>query len=308
MYTFVIAYITEILFCPLAHTFFMSKSKYGKKVVKAVVKHRTCGTCNWWRRNRPNVPVRQHRCVKNHAGSARSMESASGIQGVKELNDSGVSVEYLEGDGDNTLIARLKSDLNMAMKKRFDRNHIVKNVGKSMFALQEKKLSKTVIMHIQKCLKYAFAKNQGDINGMTENLRALIPHQFADHSLCKARFCGYVRNQSLGQAYSHRSLPYHAPLKDENLRQKLEKLFEPVIANAEQYCDLGSSQQCEHANREVTLRAPKSLHYGNSEALDHRVYATSAFVNEGRNYIVKVQVYVWQIQFICLICIQFELM
>lgn len=68
---------------------------------------------------------------------------------VKELNDSGTPVKYLEGDGDNTLIARLRSDLNM--KKRFDRNHIVKNIGKSMFALQEKKLSKSVIMHIQKC-------------------------------------------------------------------------------------------------------------------------------------------------------------
>lgn len=68
------------------------------------------------------------------------MESTSGVQGVKELNESGTPVEYLEGDGDNTLIARLKSDLNISMKKRFDRNHIVKNIGKSMFALQEKNL------------------------------------------------------------------------------------------------------------------------------------------------------------------------
>lgn len=89
------------------------------------------------------------------------MESTSGVQGVKELNESGTPVEYLEGDGDNTLIARLKSDLNISMKKRFDRNHIVKNIGKSMFALQEKKLSKSVIMHIQKCLKYIFAKKSG---------------------------------------------------------------------------------------------------------------------------------------------------
>ncbi|XP_060557505.1 uncharacterized protein LOC132717930 [Ruditapes philippinarum] len=50
---------------------------------------------------------------------------------------------------------------------------------------------------------------------------------------------------------------------------------------APQLADLGSSQQCEHANREVTMRAPKSLHYGNSESLDFRVKATAAFINEG---------------------------
>lgn len=63
--------------------------------------------------------------------------------------------------------------------------------------------------------------------------------------------------------------------------------MEPVINNAEQMADLGSSQQCEHANREVILRAPKSLHCGNSESLDFRVAATAAFINEGREYIAQ---------------------
>lgn len=280
-----------------SHTFFMGKSCYGKKVVKTVVKHRACGTCKWWSRHRPNLPVRPHRCVKNHQGSVRMMESTSGVLGVKELNESGTPVEYLEGDGDNTLIARLKSDLNISMKKRFDRNHIVKNIGKSMFALQERKLSKSVIMHIQKCLKYIFAKNQGNRVGMEENLKALIPHQFGDHSLCKPHFCGYKRSPQ--EVYPHHSLPYRTSLKDPDLRTKLEKLFAPVISNVDQYCDLGSNQQCEHANREVTLRAPKSLHYGNSESLDFRVRATSAFINEGRKYITQVEVALsWELFFL----------
>lgn len=63
------------------------------------------------------------------------MESISGVLGVKELNESGIFVEYLEGDGDNIFIVRFKSDLNIFMKKRFDRNYIVKNIGKSMFVL-----------------------------------------------------------------------------------------------------------------------------------------------------------------------------
>lgn len=139
---------------------------------------------------------------------------------------------------------------------------------------------------MSKVVKYIFANNQGNRVGMEENLKALIPHQFGDHSLCKPHFCGYKRSPQ--EVYPHRSLPYRTSSKDPDLRTKLEKLFAPVISNVDQYCDLGSSQQCEHANREVTLRAPKSLHYGNSESLDFRVMATSAFINEGQKYITQV--------------------
>lgn len=265
----------------------MSKAKYGKKVIKTMVSHRTCGTCKWWAKNRPFQKVRKHRCVFSHSGSARLMESSSGVMAVKELSKSGYPVEYLEGDGDNTLIARLKEE-NINVKKRYDRNHVVKNIGKKLYSLQKtnKKLSKSVIMHIQKCIKYAFARNQGNSSAMKDNLQALIPHQFGDHSLCHASFCGFCRDKT--QTYKHMGLPYKAPLQDQNLKSDLQRIMEPVIANAEQYSDLGSSQQCEHANREVTLRAPKMLHYGNSEALDFRVHATAAFINEGRPYISQV--------------------
>lgn len=67
------------------------------------------------------------------------MESTSGVQGVKEVNESGTPVEYLEGGRDNTLIARLKSDLNISMKKDLTEITLSKNIGKSMFALQKKK-------------------------------------------------------------------------------------------------------------------------------------------------------------------------
>ncbi|XP_061170673.1 uncharacterized protein LOC133180113 [Saccostrea echinata] len=149
-------------------------------------------------------------------------------------------------------------------------------------------------MHIQKCVKYAFAKNQGNKQGLEENLRGLIPHQFGDHQHCKPRFCGFLRKP--GGVYQHRSLPYKTALKDTDLQHQLEEVFEPLIANAEQYIDLGSSQQCEHANREVTLRAPKSLHYGNSESIDFKVHATAAFINEGHGYISMVCFYtnVWK--------------
>ncbi|KAH3868078.1 hypothetical protein DPMN_031215 [Dreissena polymorpha] len=103
------------------------------EVVKAIVGHRLCGVCSWWRRNKPGQKVRPHRCVRNHTGSARAMEATSGVKGVKELSEQGTPVEYLEGDGDNTLISKLKSDLNVTMKKRFDKNHVVKNFTKSLY-------------------------------------------------------------------------------------------------------------------------------------------------------------------------------
>lgn len=102
------------------------------------------------------------------------------------------------------------------LKKRYDRNHVVKNIGKILYSLQSSKktkLSKSVVQHIQKCLKYCLAKNQGNKYGLKENLLAIIPHQFGDHSLCHERFCGEKRKP--GEKYSHQSLPYKAALKDD---------------------------------------------------------------------------------------------
>ncbi|XP_053392723.1 uncharacterized protein LOC123542269 isoform X2 [Mercenaria mercenaria] len=137
-----------------SHTFFMTtgKSTKQKKVIKTVVGHRICGVCSWWRRKRPGQKVRPHRCVRNHTGSARAMEATSGVKGVHELLEEGTPVEYLEGDGDNTLISKIKTNLGISMKKRFDKNHVVKNFTKSLYCLKNDKgikLSKSVITHLE---------------------------------------------------------------------------------------------------------------------------------------------------------------
>lgn len=70
--------------------------------------------------------------MNNYLGSVRLLESVSGfgVLGVKELNKSGIFVEILEGDGDNIMILRLKNEFGINMKKCFDKNYVVKNVGK----------------------------------------------------------------------------------------------------------------------------------------------------------------------------------
>ena len=107
------------------HTFFMSKSKYGKKVLKSIIHHRTCHVCTWWKNQRPGRPVPRHRCVRNHIGSARSMEGAAAVQGVQEFSASGTPVEIIEGDGDNTMMARIQQELNLNLKKKFGQNHML---------------------------------------------------------------------------------------------------------------------------------------------------------------------------------------
>lgn len=117
---------------------------------------------------------------------------------------------------------------------------------------------------------------------MDENLQALTPHQF-----CRARFCGYKRMGN-SEKYSHRSLTYKAPLSDSLLRDKLNVLFQPIIAKSALYTDLGSSQACEYANRIAMLKAPQHLHYGESESLDFKFQATAASINVGQKYLSEV--------------------
>ncbi|XP_061170199.1 uncharacterized protein LOC133179458 isoform X2 [Saccostrea echinata] len=68
------------------HFFQISKRN---KVLKTVVKHRSCATCKWWKRNRPGQRIRFHRCVWNHRGSARMMESEAGLLALKEMSSHG---------------------------------------------------------------------------------------------------------------------------------------------------------------------------------------------------------------------------
>lgn len=106
--------------------FFMSKAQHGNKVVKSLVFHRQCSTCNWWRRNRPGKPLRKHRCVHNHSGSARLMESTRGENGILEMKAKGAPAECLEVNDEITFVVRLKNNCDITVNKKFNKNHIMK--------------------------------------------------------------------------------------------------------------------------------------------------------------------------------------
>ena len=114
----------------------VSKSKYGNKVLKTIVKHRTCSVCKWWKRNRSAQKVRNHRCVMNHKGSSKRTESNSRIQAIKEMISQKTPVDVIEGDGNNTVISWIENELGVRIKKKLDHNHCVKNIVKHLYDLQ----------------------------------------------------------------------------------------------------------------------------------------------------------------------------
>ena len=45
------------------------------------------------------------------------MESEAGLKAIKEMIQHGTPVEIIEGDGDNTLVARLEKNMGLTVKK-----------------------------------------------------------------------------------------------------------------------------------------------------------------------------------------------
>ena len=81
-------------------------------------------------------------------------------------------VEVEEGDRDNTVISRTHTELGVKLKKKLDRIHCVKNIVKHLYELRnskDAKISNQVIQRLSKCIKYIFAKNQGNVAGVKEN-------------------------------------------------------------------------------------------------------------------------------------------
>lgn len=112
------------------------------------------------------------------------------------------------GRGWRQVISRIQTELGVKLKKKLDRNHCVKNIVKHLYERRnskDAKISNQVIhvQHLSKCIKYIFAKNKGNVDGMKENLQVLVPHMFGYHAKCFPRFCGYKRTPN--QTYSHRS-------------------------------------------------------------------------------------------------------
>ena len=98
----------------------------------------------------------KHTCHKNWTGSAKAMEPHMAIQSLHKLKSKGLLVKHIIGDADTTTEVRAKKAFSHEIVKSLDKNHTLKNLGNSLYAVkkQHKILSVVAIRYLQKCVRY----------------------------------------------------------------------------------------------------------------------------------------------------------
>ena len=199
---------------------------------------------------------------------------------VRETVDKGNPVGAITGDEDSTILARLRRDVDEAIEKKSDNNHMKKIIANELYAIQKqhKQLSVKVIKYIQKSFNYMWQQNRGNSDRIKEGLNAIPFHPFADHQFCSDNWCGYLQDP---EGYRYKSLPYCRPLTDLALQADLKKIFHKLVPQAEKLANLESTQANESLNNSIASKAPKARFYSGSESLNFRVGAAVSQKNLG---------------------------
>jgi hypothetical protein len=80
--------------------------RHTRKVIALVIKSKTCGTCNAWKKKHGDLECLPHTCWKNHEGSSGSMESAGCLELVVQCFERhNVIIERLCCDDDSSIRA-----------------------------------------------------------------------------------------------------------------------------------------------------------------------------------------------------------
>ncbi|XP_076103302.1 uncharacterized protein LOC143072308 [Mytilus galloprovincialis] len=106
-------------------------------------------------------------------------------------------------------------------------------------------------------------------------LQTIVPHIFGSHENCK-------------DPEKFMSLPNGKPLKSDGLKIELNNLVQTMIGRSKSLNDLGSTQSNESFNQLVSVKAPKSRHYGGSCSLQNRLSSAVLQKNEGYGYLSKI--------------------
>ncbi|XP_063448530.1 uncharacterized protein LOC134728061 [Mytilus trossulus] len=155
------------------------------------------------------------------------------------------------------------------------------NISKSYKELQKDETKQ----YILRCFMYAIkgGDNEDDIK---MGLQRIVPHIFGSHENCKdADWCSYHQNP---EKFMYKSLPNGKPLKSEGLKVELNNLVTKMIGRSNSLNDLGYTQSNESFNQLVSVKAPKSRHYGGSCSLQNRLSAAVLQKNEGYGYLSKI--------------------
>ncbi|CAC5363745.1 unnamed protein product [Mytilus coruscus] len=87
---------------------------------------------------RKSIVPKDHKCRKNHTGSAKGLEPALVVDMIKDVIDKGVNIKEIAGDDDTTGFQRAQNVLKIKLRKRSDKNHIKKNISKQLYAIKNK--------------------------------------------------------------------------------------------------------------------------------------------------------------------------
>lgn len=128
---------------------------------------------------------------------------------------------------------------------------------------------------------HALKQCKDDPDSLKIRLSSIVSHSFGDHGRC-GDWCNYMKDP---ENYVHKHLPKKQPLSDENLRVKLEAVFQRFVNKAEELAPCGSSQSNESVNKVVTSKHPKDKFYCGSESLDYRVASAVCQKNRGTSYV-----------------------
>ena len=258
------------------------------KVISYATRNKFCRKCDFAERN--NVTVEDHDCRKNFHGSSKAMEPDMCVSMVTSLRKDDISVGCLEMDNDTTTIAKVRCEVDPAMRKVSDKNHTMKQFSNKLWDLKKnkryKELSAKTISHIKKCFSFCLAQNSGDDSAIQEGLKAIVPHLYGVHHACSIGWCGYLKDN---ETYVPKRLPYKRYLQDANLKNDLTRILQDFQQNSHMLAHLGSSQSNESLNNTIASKAPKANFFSGSESNDFRVAAAVAQKNLGYQYISKVR-------------------
>ncbi|CAG2250117.1 unnamed protein product [Mytilus edulis] len=266
------------------------------KVLSFDLRSKTCKICEFHQNKKETVP--EHECHLNWHGSSKSMEADMAVAMAHRLKDDECEINVIHADNDASTTARLEVEFGNIQKKD-DQNHVKKGYQQACIIFQRgilqinfsvtdiyKELQKDETkQYILRCFMYAIkgGDNEDDIK---IGLQRIVPHIFGSHENCKdADWCSYHQNP---EKFMYKSLPNGKPLKSEGLKVELNNLVTKMIGRSNSLNDLGSTQSNESFNQLVSVKAPKSRHYGGSCSLQNRLSAAVLQKNEGYGYLSKI--------------------
>ncbi|GAQ83852.1 hypothetical protein KFL_001650040 [Klebsormidium nitens] len=166
------------------------------KVLQVEVLNTRCGICDQAEDLKTEPP--DHRCHRNYADSAKSMEPEGGVRMLERITKFGCVVRDLIGDADSSVMAavreRLPPWIANVVEKALDIGHLKGNLYDKMTKLKASQFKKDrkaftdgQIRAVSSYFAAAILSNRGDRAAVKQALESIVPHLFNEHDKCKKK-------------------------------------------------------------------------------------------------------------------------